>query len=363
MLQEVHGGRSLRYEAAFTRMKAKPRFPCARSAAQPIAQFLGWPAARSVARLPVRLSVRPSPVRSFIWPSVRSSVRSSVGTANSQDLYRSGPHHRSRMPCAKRHVEPTSLAWLPNTLSLKPGDLVLFNPREQATDHLPSKRSTDWLDHYRVIQQVKNNVSVKHIVLHTDGKFLVSRLKPFIGSEEQALEIALHDQHQFTIQSINIFTGNPFERMSTAYNTFGDSTSSTLPYGRDFIHSQQFDQYINSLPILFPLRCPAKIASSKVAELGKLAITTVQPGMEVFVDLRIHEGTRSTWFDSLSLLDNNRLYITRVILTKWCHRDHRMIVGAVPFFDPTILNTHCGLTRVILWPLLSWIGPTGRLFY
>ena len=295
---------------------------------RPISRLAGRPISRPVAR-PV---VRPTVARPIVYLAVRPIVRPIVRRNSQQPRSlskRPAPSFENALCQKTRRTDILGLA--PNTLSLKPGDLVLFNPREQATDHLPSKRSTDWLDHYRVIQQVKNNVSVKHIVLHTDGKFLVSRLKPFIGSEEQALEIALHDQHQFTIQSINIFTGNPFELMSTAYNTFGDSTSSTLPYGRDFIHSQQFDQYINSLPILFPLRCPAKIASSKVAELGKLAITTVQPGMEVFVDLRIHEGTRSTWFDSLSLLDNNRLYITRVILTKWYHRDHRMIVGAVPF--------------------------------
>ena len=100
MLQEVHGGRSLRYEAAFTRMKAKPRFPCERSAARPIAQILGRPPDLSVAWLPVRLT--------------RPIVRPTVGRRNTrQDLYRSGPYLRSRMPCAKRHVEPTSLAWLP----------------------------------------------------------------------------------------------------------------------------------------------------------------------------------------------------------------------------------------------------------
>ena len=104
--------------------------------------------------------------------------------------------------------------------------------------------------------------------------------------------------------------------MSTAYNiTFDDGTTSLLPYGGDFIHSQQFDQYINSLPIFFPLRFPAKVAPKKVAELGKLAITTVQPGMEVIVNLRIYDGTRSTWFDSLSLPDKTGPYITRVIFT------------------------------------------------
>ena len=55
--------------------------------------------------------------------------------------------------------------------SYQPGDLVLFDPREQPTDHLPTKLSTDWLGPYRV--------SVIHIVLHTEGNFHVSRLKLF----------------------------------------------------------------------------------------------------------------------------------------------------------------------------------------
>ena len=66
-----------------------------------------------------------------------------------------------------------------NVSRYEPGDLVLFNPREKPSDHLSSKLSTDWLGPYEVIQQVKNDVGVKHIVLHTEAVIHVSRLKPF----------------------------------------------------------------------------------------------------------------------------------------------------------------------------------------
>ena len=86
-----------------------------------------------------------------------------------------------------------------NVSRYEPGDMVLFNPREKPSDHLSSKLSTDWLGPYEVIQQVKNDVGVKHIVLHTEAVIHVSRLKPFFGSYEEALSIARHDQHQFKI--------------------------------------------------------------------------------------------------------------------------------------------------------------------
>ena len=114
--------------------------------------------------------------------------------------------------------------------------------------------------------------------------------------------------------------------------TFEDGTTSLLDYGGDFIHSQQFDQYVNSLPILFPLRFPAKEASKRITEMGKQPITNVQPGVEAFVDLRIYDGQHSAWFDSLSVPDKTKPYITRVIFKKWYSKNHTTIVGIVPFF-------------------------------
>ena len=210
---------------------------------------------------------------------------------------------------------------------------MLFNPRERPSDHLPTKLSPDWLGPYRVIEQYKNDVAVKHIVLHTEGVFHVERLKPFFGTEEQALEIAAHDQHQFKITSINYFTGNPFVRSSMSFNvTFSDGTID-LPYGSDFIYSQQYEQYVNALPILFPLRFSARVAMQEVRKMERLTITAVQPQTEALVDFRIYDGRTSAWFDSLSLPDKTLPYITPIVFTEWEDpRTRREIVAVVPFF-------------------------------
>jgi hypothetical protein len=188
-----------------------------------------------------------------------------------------------------------------------------------------------------VISQNKNDVSVKHLVMHTDAVLHVDRIKPFFGTREQAIKLASHDYHQFHIESINFFTGNPFVRLSMTFNiTFSDGTI-TLPYGGDFIHSQQFGDYIEANPILYPLRHPAKDVMRLVRQMGKLVITDAQPGMDAFVDLRIYDGYTSTWFDSLNLPDPTRPYITPIQFTRWYRTNARppkktMIEAIVPFF-------------------------------
>jgi hypothetical protein len=212
----------------------------------------------------------------------------------------------------------------------------LWNPREQPTDHLPSKLHPDWLGPYEVIKQVKNDITAKHLVLHSDAVLHVDRVKPFFGTREQAITIAKHDHHQFNIISFNYYTGNPFVRTSLSFNiTFEDGTIN-MPYGGDFIHSEQFESYILAIPELFPLRFSAKLALKEVRKLEKLAITTISPSKHAFINLRIYDGQTSTWFDSLNLPYHNKTYITPIIFTKWYHRhNHSMIVAIVPIFDKT----------------------------
>jgi hypothetical protein len=127
--------------------------------------------------------------------------------------------------------------------------------------------------------------------------------------------------------------------------TFVDGTI-LMPYGEDLRNSLQFDQYTKALPILFPLRYTAKLATTEIRKLNKLAITNAEPGLSAFVDFRIYDGTSSTWFDSLKLPDPTRPYITPIVFTRWVNRSHREIEATVPFFPPThpkhklILNTY-----------------------
>jgi hypothetical protein len=72
----------------------------------------------------------------------------------------------------------------------------------------------------------------------------------------------------------------------------------------------------------------------EVRKLEKLAITTVEPVSEAFLDLRLYDGRSSAWFDSLNLPDKSKPYITRIVFTKWANSNKREIEAIVPFFGP-----------------------------
>ena len=222
-----------------------------------------------------------------------------------------------------------------NISKYEAGDYLLFNPRENPHDHLETKLSPPWLGPYEVIQQVKNDISVRHMVLRTEHVFHVDRVKPFFGDEEKALSVARHDQHQFRIISFNFYTGNPLVRTSMVFNiTFEDGTVD-MPYGGDFIYSEQFMQFCLSKPELYPLRFTAKIAMQNIKRIEKLAISDFQPDMEAFVNMRIYDGLSSTWFDNLRLPDKTYPYITPIRFTRWYNRSHRILEAVVPIFGPT----------------------------
>ena len=69
--------------------------------------------------------------------------------------------------------------------------------------------------------------------------------------------------------------------------------------------------------------------------MEKLAITTVSPSVEAFVNLRIYDGRTSSWFDNLSLPKPTHPYITRIIFTQWYTNHNTTKIGAiVPYFPP-----------------------------
>jgi len=220
-----------------------------------------------------------------------------------------------------------------NISQFEPGDLILFNQREKPSDHLPTKLSSDWLGPYEVISHMRNSIKAVHVVTNAEQTFHVERVKPFFGTYEQAVSIARHDQHQYIIISINSYTGNPFMRQSMTFNvTFEDGTID-MPYGGDFIYTTQFKDYITSIPSLYPLRFTRDKAIQNIRNINKLSITSVRPNMEAFVDIRIYDGTTSSWFDSLNLPDKTRPYIMPIRFMRWYNRsNHRMIEAIVPLF-------------------------------
>ena len=180
-----------------------------------------------------------------------------------------------------------------------PGDTVLFNPREQPSDHLPTKLSPTYTGPYTVERQVQNDVACTHVNLNTQHVFHVSRLKPFIGSPEEALDIARLDQNQVFVKSINYFGGNPHIRRSMSFNvTFEDLETFDLPFNNDLAGSQQFQDYVRSIPYLFPLRNTAVKSQKAIVAINKCAITSYSPGDKAYLDMRFFDDVDRQWFDA-----------------------------------------------------------------
>jgi hypothetical protein len=224
------------------------------------------------------------------------------------------------------------------------GDYVLWNPREEQSDFNPAgKLGPNWFGPYEVIQQVKNDVTMKHMCIHTVEVQHVSRLKPFFGSREDALNMAKLDYNQYDIVRFNYFTGNPHKRSSMLFNvTFaynGITEDKMVPYSADLDRTQQFEEYINSNPILFPLRYHAKESIKQINNMNRQAITRVVPMDTVYLNLRYFDGTNSAWFDSLDLPEKNKTYSVMIRVLNWENRLHTKLKAYCEVFDLNVLLT------------------------
>ena len=218
----------------------------------------------------------------------------------------------------------------------EPGDLVLWNPREHSRQAKATKLTPNFLGPYRVVRQVKNDIEVRHVVLNTEHVFHVDRLKPFVGSLEDAIRVAKDDQNQYFIQSINWYTGNPFKRSSLTFNvTFEDGTVD-VPYSADLAQSQQFQDFVAATPALFPLRFTAVDALKEIAALNKLAITTLEIGQTAWLNLRYYDHQNLAWYDSLGFPDKSKTYVVPIKTTKWTNKQHTKIDARVPLMSHTI---------------------------
>ena len=170
--------------------------------------------------------------------------------------------------------------------------------------------------------------------LNTEHVFHVSRLKPFIGSPEEALDIARLDQNQVFIRSINHFYGNPHVRKSMSFNvTFEDSTTFDLPYRKDLADSQQFQQYVECIPYLFPLRASLVKSQAAIAAINKCAITDYAPGDKAFLDMRFFDGTKSEWFDSKMKPHPDRQHVTPLEFKVWKGKLNTAIQACCPILQ------------------------------
>jgi len=225
------------------------------------------------------------------------------------------------------------------------GDFVLWNPREKQSDFKSSKLGPLWFGPYEVISQRNNDVTMKHMCVHTVEVQHMSRLKPFIASREEAIEKAKLDYNQFDIESIRYFTGNPHLRSSMMINVAfayeGVTEYKMLPYEANIDKTQQFDEYINRIPYLFPLRFLASEAKKEISRIKRQRITRMVPGDVVYLNLRYFDGETNAWFDDLDLPDKDKTYYVRVRVTKWTNNRHNELEAHCQVFNCNVrLNNY-----------------------
>jgi hypothetical protein len=96
----------------------------------------------------------------------------------------------------------------------QPGDHILWNPLETPQSFRSSKLSPKLLGPYEVIQQIKNDISCRHVVTNIVSKLHASRVTPYFGSPATAYTTALLDRDEYIIDLIVTHRGNP-KKVST----------------------------------------------------------------------------------------------------------------------------------------------------
>jgi hypothetical protein len=233
------------------------------------------------------------------------------------------------------------------------GDLVLWNPKETPCDITGDKLEPAYMGPYEVLSHVKNDVTCVHVNLRSKHVFHVTRLKPFVGGMEDALEVAKLDKNQFNIVSINHFSGNPHKRTSLSFNiTFEDGTVDRQ-YDVDLADSMQYQAYVEQKKYLFPLRYRTAVeARAAITALNKTVIASPQPGEVVFLDLRFFNGYgrgASEWYDALGLEDKVRIHVTQAQCTKWT-AGRKRILARLPVLSIDVTLCMYDITACIYTP-------------
>ena len=154
----------------------------------------------------------------------------------------------------------------------KPGNLVIFQVNSSVA--LPHKLDSPFLDPYQVLVHVKNDVECRHLASHTIVKLHVSRLKPFLGSMDEALKLALLERDQYVIQAYLGHLCDQYAGGSILWKSYDNYLFHTVPY----------EDYCKSRAYLYPLLFTVKAATSAFSGIRKDPITAVEPGVGIFVN-------------------------------------------------------------------------------
>jgi hypothetical protein len=205
----------------------------------------------------------------------------------------------------------------------QPGDFVLvIHNRDTFRDF---KLHPKFEGPFEVVNQVKNNVEMRHLALKHYEKHHVDDIKIFHGTAEEAFRVATNDKDQHVIVRFLGYRGDPLTRTTMEFEIeFQDGEIHWVPYSKDLFESTQYGHYCESHNELRPLFYDAKRGAEFVSSLNKQPITEVSPGSTIYyVDLRNYG---EAWYQSLNLPDAyHTKYVFPHVYTAWSNRKRTKI--------------------------------------
>ena len=111
----------------------------------------------------------------------------------------------------------------------QPGDFVLFKPNPRSKVH---KLVPTLLGPYRVKSQERGEVFCHQAATGVSRQFHITRLYPFIGTDEEAFQLACRDSDQYGVKEIEGYRGDPVgaRRYMTFLVVFADGDKSWIQY-------------------------------------------------------------------------------------------------------------------------------------
>jgi hypothetical protein len=122
-----------------------------------------------------------------------------------------------------------------------------------------------------------------------------------------------------------------------------------VPFNDDLAQSAQFLVYVESLPILYPLKFRAIDVGREVTKLNKLSISSITLDDNHFLNLRFFDGSDRAWYDSLNLPHKDKSYVAPICFTKWLNRARTKVTVLCNLFSSSYsLNSYDVFAYVIL---------------
>ena len=191
-----------------------------------------------------------------------------------------------------------------------PGDLVLFRP-DPFTSRA-HKLTPSCVGPFEVESHDRGTIVARHVCTKVVRKFHVSRLVPFIGSKEEAFEMAQRDDDQYLVIKISKHRGDPLKRSEMEFFVeFDDGDKLWIAFSQDLWNNECFQDYCSRIPYLKVLTMTSAEVDSFIKRTEKEEITE-KDVLDLYTTFYLDiKGLGVEWYQRLHLpnSDSDSYYV------------------------------------------------------